>query len=54
MQQFFFAGNSHTKIRHMETVIWELAVAGKCRPSRNSSPQHPPRHIERHHVTEKK
>jgi len=26
----FFAGNSHTKIRHMETVIWELAVAGKC------------------------
>jgi hypothetical protein len=37
----------------METVIWELAVAGKCRSSSNSSPQHPPRHIERHHVTEK-
>ena len=28
-------------------------MAGKCRPSSNSSPQHPPRHIERHHVIEK-
>jgi len=43
----FFVGNSQTEIRHMETVIreliviWELAVAGKCQTSSNSSPQHP-------------